>query len=316
MKIAMTVAHREPAAPPSSPAASGIRRAARTEENLHQMLGELGRLRRVPSAGHATWDESLIAENAFRRLENAFVRQERSQVTTLARTAPRDADGFVRWFGELRNSGPGQGDVLFSWLAEAASSEDMRWFLKQQVAAHAGFADLVAATQPGLPSRARLALARLSWDAMGRGIHDAAHESLLTPVCSALHVEELEAPLTWEAQAIAHAHGAFAHNRRFAYQSLGALGAVMVVTPAHEAMVGSGLRRLGLSKARRLSFALHRALYRHHAPSFLAEVLWPIVAEEPTAAFAVAEGALVRLAAGARAFVRYRQELGVDDAVY
>jgi hypothetical protein len=42
-------------------------------------------------------------------------------------------------------------------------------------------------------------------------------------------------------------------------------------------------------------------------------VIAPLVAREPRAAAAIAEGALMRLQAGARCFERYRRELGLGD---
>ncbi len=64
-----------------------------------------------------------------------------------------------RWFVELEQLGPGQHDPLFPWLAQEASVDQMRWFLRQEVAGEAGFEDLVALTQLRLPS-ARQARAR------------------------------------------------------------------------------------------------------------------------------------------------------------
>src|SRR5919106_543621 len=38
---------------------------------------------------------------------------------------PHDADGFIVWFERLRETGPGQGDPLFPWLAAHASRDQM-----------------------------------------------------------------------------------------------------------------------------------------------------------------------------------------------
>ena len=39
--------------------------------------------------------------------------------------APRTPDGFIRWFEDLRVSGPGQGDPLFPWLATTAGLDEL-----------------------------------------------------------------------------------------------------------------------------------------------------------------------------------------------
>ena len=56
-------------------------------------------------------------------------------------------------------------------------------------------------------------------------------------------------------------------------------------------------------------FALHATLDVKHSEAWNREVLRPLVAENPDVAAAIAEGALMRLAAGARCFERYRKEL-------
>ena len=92
---------------------------------------------------------------------------------------PSGVDDFIAWFEELKETGPGQGDPLFPWLAEKASREDMLWFLTQEVAGEAGFDDLLALTQVKMPTTAKLEMARNYWDEMGRGRETAMHGPLL-----------------------------------------------------------------------------------------------------------------------------------------
>ena len=73
--------------------------------------------------------------------------------------------------------------------------------------------------------------------------------------------------------------------------------------------MATGLRRLGLSGKQRLYFDLHATLDVKHSAAWNAEALAPAVAEDPHRAFAIAEGALMRLTCGARCFERYRREL-------
>ena len=77
------------------------------------------------------------------------------------------------------------------------------------------------------------------------------------------------------------------------------------------AQVDRGLLRLGVPKAARRYFTLHATLDVKHSEAWNREVLRPL-AEEPRAARAMAEGALMRLGAGARCFARYRSELQPD----
>jgi heme oxygenase-like protein len=276
-------------------------------KELHLCLTRFARERLDP--GFPT-DPSPAADQALlRALEQAFVEEERAAATEQAAEAPRDPDGFVRWFEALRETGPGQGDPLFPWLAGSASLAQMKWFLAQEVAGEAGFDDLVALTQVKMPQQPKLELARNYWDEMGRGRPAAMHGPLLADLARALNVRAEPESTVWEALALANLLVALALDRRYAYHSVGALGAIELTAPGRVAQVDRGLSRLGVSKAARRYFTLHATLDLQHSAAWNREVLLPLVAQEPRAAQAIAEGALMRLRAGARCFARYRREL-------
>src|SRR5207253_6142260 len=109
--------------------------------------------------------------------------------------------------------------------------------------------------------------------------------------------------------ALANLMVALALDRRYAYHSIGALGAIELTAPGRVAQVDRGLARLGVPKAARRYFTLHATLDLKHSEAWNREVLRSLVAREPRAAQAIAEGALMRLRAGARCFDRYRREL-------
>ena len=113
----------------------------------------------------------------------------------------------------------------------------------------------------------------------------------------------------WEALALANLLVALALDRRHAFHSVGALGAIELTAPGRVAQVDRGLARLGVPKAARRYFTLHATLDLQHSAAWNREVLRPLVAGQPRVAQAVAEGALMRLRAGARCFARYRREL-------
>ena len=107
-------------------------------------------------------------------------------------------------------------------------------------------------------------------------------------------------------------HGrAWRRNRRYAYHSVGALGVIEQTAPGRAALVGQGLKRLGVPTEDRHYFDLHAVLDIKHAEAWNAEAIHPLVAADPALAPAIAEGALMRLACGAACFERYRAELKV-----
>ena len=276
--------------------------------DLHLRLARNAQRRLRPSFP----DEQPPRDEAeLRALEAQYVEAERSAAAAEAARAPPDPQGFVAWFESLRESGPGQGDPLFPFLAAHATLEQMRWFLRQEVAGEAGFDDLVALTQVRMPVRAKLELARNYWDEMGRGRAAAMHGRLLADLARAVGAEGDIEQTVWESLALANLLVALAFDRRYAYHSVGALGAIELTAPGRVAEVDRGLARLGVPKSARSYFSLHATLDVQHSAAWNREVLAPLVAADARCARAIAEGALMRLRAGERCFARYRAELGV-----
>jgi hypothetical protein len=256
--------------------------------------------------------EDWVSEHDLLERELCFVARELRRVAPLAAFAPADPDGFVAWFEQLEATGPGQHDVLFDWLEAEATADQMTWFLRQEIAGEAGFDDLVALTQVKMPTRAKLELARNYWDEMGQGHEGGMHGPMLTRLAQELGMTKPDAmDVVPEALALGNLLVALAMNRRYAYHSIGALGAIELTAPGRAAKVNAGLKRLGIVGEARRYFALHATLDIKHSAAWNREVLHPLVASDPRVARPIAEGALLRLAAGARCFERYRRALGL-----
>lgn len=258
--------------------------------------------------GPARLEADLLAEEA------RFLLEERMGVLARAAEAPADAAGFVAWFEALRDDGPGQGDPLFPWLAASATRDELRWFLRQEVAGEAGFEDLLAMTQVKLPERAKLEMARNFWDEMGRGHAGGMHGPMLARLAAELDVVAPNEEIVEESLALGNLMIALATRRDHAYHSVGALGVIELTAPGRSAYVNEALARVGVSPRARQYFALHATLDVQHSRAWNAEVLTSLVDARPGVARAIAEGALLRLTAGARCFERYRRELGVGPA--
>lgn len=286
--------------------------ALRRDDNpldLHLSLSRFARQRLTAATPTATWQDEIAAEARLRLLEGAFVERERAAVRHLTIDLPTRSDAFIAWYERLRETGPGQRDPLFPWLAEHADLTAMRWFVGQEAAGEAGFDDLVALTQVKLPTRAKLELARNYWDEMGRGSAGGMHGPMLANLVAALELSPQPETTVWESLALGNLMTALATTRRYAFQSIGALGAIEMTAPDRAQAVARGLARLGLDKASRRYFELHAVLDRKHAEDWNREVIGPLVETDPGLAQPIAEGALMRLAAGARCFARYRRTL-------
>lgn len=283
--------------------------AVSASDALHQRLAHFNQKRLRPSAADALWQNGLRDDLRMSLIEGQFIEFERAKLQPLMETVPGDPDDFMLWFESLRETGPGQGDELFDWLAHSAKLEEMRWFLEQEVAGEAGFDDLVALTQLRMPVRVKLEMARNYWDELGRGREVRMHGPMLERVVAELALSPVIESVVWEALALANLMQGLATNRRYAYQSIGALGVVELTAPTRVRFVDMGLERLGVSRSARSYFTLHAHVDVEHSRAWNLEVIRPLIDGNPAAQRAIAEGALLRLCAGARCFERYREAL-------
>ncbi|MBK1660658.1 iron-containing redox enzyme family protein [Paracraurococcus ruber] len=281
------------------------------QEALQRRLCELNRRRFTPTLPEGDADRESEEMAALEREERRFLAAGRARVAARAAQAPTDPDGFVAWFEALDRSGPGQGDPLFPWLAAQASMDQMRWFLTQEVAGEAGFDDLAALTQMRMPQRTKLEIARNYWDEMGRGNPKGMHGPMLDMLAHRLKLDPRIETTVWESLALANTMAGLAATRRYAFQSIGALGVIEQTAPGRSALVAKGLKRLKVPAGDRHYFDLHAVLDVKHSAAWNAEAIKPLVEEDPRRATAIAEGALMRLECGAACFRRYRAELGL-----
>lgn len=288
---------------------SGVHSLA--SSTMHE-LTRLNQARLHPSheGSDCDWLEAVTLEIRRRILESVFLRRAQAEVTARARAAPRDVRGFLGWFEQLRDTGPGQHDPLFLWLETDANLDQFKWFLQQEVAGEAGFEDLVALTQLKMPVRAKLELARNYWDEMGRGTEGGMHGPMLERIVHELDLTRDFDPVG-EALALGNLLTGLAFNRNFAYHAIGALGVIELTAPERARRVNLGLKRLGVLPEARQYYALHATLDVKHSAAWNAEVIEPLITERPECRIAIAEGALMRLEAGRRCFERYRHELHV-----
>ena len=298
----------------SHTATSGARGAQPKMDSraLQLALNELNRLRLCPATPSADWQADLGQAHELALLEGEFLESSRQVVASRAAKAPCEAQAFAAWFDALKESGPGQHDPLFDFLAERASLEQVRWFMQQEVAGEAGFDDLVALTQIRMLERAKLELARNYWDEMGRGKPAAMHGPMLGILSKLLGVDHGDvADVVPESLALGNVLVGLAYNRRYAFHALGALGVIELTAPTRAVKVVQALDRLEVDRAGSHYFRVHATVDIAHARDWRDEVIIPIVAERPEVAVFIAEGALMRLQAGANTFDRYRREFGL-----
>jgi hypothetical protein len=263
-----------------------------------------------PACPGDAWREELDNHAKVLRAEGEYIEVVRREIGPLVANVPSGVDDFIAWFEDLKETGPGQGDPLFPWLAGTATYEDMLWFLTQEVAGEAGFDDLLALTQVKMPVTVKLEMARNYWDEMGRGREAAMHGPLLGRLANYLNISAQPDRVVPESLALGNAMLALARSRRYCFQSIGALGVIEMTAPTRAGFVDAGLKRLRIPTKKRLYFTLHAVLDIKHSECWNREVLRSLVGENPRCAQAIGEGAVIRLWHGARCFDRYRRHFG------
>ena len=281
------------------------------EKKLHTQLSLFNQQRLTPSFITDDWPLSIQTDADLLIKEGKFVELERQHVQQYLVHMPNNAEAFMQWFENLKEEAPGQNDALFPWLAAKANMEQMRWFLQQEAAGEAGFEDLVAMTQVKLPSQAKLEMARNYWDEMGRGHINSMHGLMLASTVKDLNLTHSIEGTVWESLALANLMLAIAMNRRYAYQSIGALGAVEMTAPTRVGYVNEGLKRLNVDFETRKYFQLHATLDIKHSEAWNREVIYSLVKSNPQTAKPIAEGALMRLCCGAKSYEKYKQVLDI-----
>jgi hypothetical protein len=276
--------------------------------DFHQRLTKWNSRRLQPTIPNDNWVADAREDAEMILLEGALIERLRQDAEPWLADLPDTPAGFVRWFEALKGQGPGENDPLFPWLAEEADLEQMRWFLLQEVAGEAGFEDLVAMAQVRMPDRPKLELARNYWDEMGRGNAAGMHGPMLARLADHLDLHPSHEETVWPSLALGNVLVAFSTTRRYAFHALGALGAVELTAPWRAGHVAAGLKRLGVGPERKY-YALHATLDVEHSRTWNEEVLMPLAETRPDCIRSLAEGAVMRLMAGAACYEAYREQL-------
>jgi Iron-containing redox enzyme len=265
---------------------------------FHRRLAEWNRTRASTMFDAPDWLTSLQAQYRMRRLESDFASAATASVRRFAREAPSQPERFSAWFSRLEHLRSSTTDALFARLADHATAGQLQFFLDQWAVADACFAELSALTQSTLATRGSEDLPER------RGMIAAANGSdPLALLGSALTSAAGSQDTVWEALAVSNLMVAFAANRRFAYHAAGALAVVELTAAKLRAAIERGLARLALPSDRLPEPP------EVHGWRWCEDVLPALVAQDPSAASSIAEGALSRVAAAARCFERCQREL-------
>lgn len=279
----------------------GLGREERGGRQLHRSLAELN-LRRL-SPGHPTdaWESEVWRDAAAAVLEGRFLEQCRHATEEVARSVPKDREGFFAWLEGLGDLFLVEYGSFYEWIAVGAPEHSYRWLLRQEASTESQLDDIVALVQLGLSPSIKNALLRHLGSAEFR------QRTLASELALGMEVEP--APLDCvcsEALASRNLLIGLAANRRYAHHALGALACSELLAAHRISALVSGSRRFGDAGAE----GEERRTVSRALPSFHRAVLEPLLLEDPSVVTRLAEGALMAFSARLRTVSRFRDELG------
>jgi hypothetical protein len=188
---------------------------------------------------------------------------------------------------------------VYTWVAKHADRTGIVRFLSLEGGPDAGFDDLVAICQLGLPARAKMELATNYWDEMGNGDPRAVHTYLHEQLSDALRLESVEDESTLARGAIL---GLLATNRALQPELLGALGLIELQAGPRSRLVVQGLMRIGAPEEAVPFYQVHAEVDPRHGKGWLDNAIEPVLGEYPGIGERVVRGAMWRSRTNAELF--------------
>jgi Iron-containing redox enzyme len=239
-----------------------------------------------------------IASERIARIEREWNRYEESRTVSATADLPTTAKEFQDWFAVVseNNEYP---DVC-DYIRNDASLLDIALLVLAEGKVEGYFDDLMALAQVGLPSEAKMTIARNYWDEMGNGNYNDVHTTMLDrttgwmreyAVSQKVDFGILEFP---EAYTNACQLLMYCLRRRYLLRGLAGLGLLEQTAPARFAATIVGLKRLGVPKDIYRYESVHVDVDRRHSHEWVDGVFSSIIKENPDTIPELATGVLIR----------------------
>jgi len=266
-------------------------------ERLHRALAWWNVRRLRAEQPTRRWRDENEEDLRMRSLEGEWIEGERAALAPWIREVPRTSGGFLRWFESLQLDRHGHRDAMPGSPAGPVTLDEVRWWMRQELAAGSGLEAVMALLRLRLPDLPEVA----------RAVPVAGRERLVR-LGRLVGVESEGLRAVWESLAVANLDVALAFSRHHAWHAVGALGAVVLTAADRTNRFARALRRLGLD-VEEADLPGERA----QAARWLRAVLVPRVDEDPDRIPWLAEGAMLRLRAAVRSDRRCWSELGLSE---
>jgi pyrroloquinoline quinone (PQQ) biosynthesis protein C len=208
---------------------------------------------------------------------------------------------------------------LFDFLANSATYEQLREFVRQETPLDLYFADLLAYLAPGICGRPKLEVAHNFWDEMGRGDAAKAHRALRVRMMDRVGLDESDhvtsaGDLVIEEIELVNAYFLSGAVRTYATNLIGMLLATESMAPGRLRRQIEGWRRVGLDDVDMEYLLEHTVVDVGHAEDWMREVVQVIIDERPEEMRGITLGVLRRLDIAGRICDRMMSHLGAATA--
>lgn len=204
--------------------------------------------------------------------------------------------------------------ATYRWLARHATWDQVVSFLALEGGPDAGFDDLVAACQIGLPGGPKTVLATNYWDEMGGGDPASVHTTLHARLVAAINMPRIpraEQPVS--ALARTALGGLLATNRWLQPEMLGALGLIELQAGPRCRLVLQAFDRCGAPRDAYPFYEVHAEVDPRHGQDWLDNAVAPIIEWRPDWGPRIVRGALWRGAVNAAFLEAAARRLGVGE---
>lgn len=232
------------------------------------------------------------------KLESAWISHERSLLKSISEL-PTEPESFITYFKERYLQHSVRDHVVFDFLLEEASKDQVMHFFKHECALNLRFYDILVLTMVGTDNEVRKELAQNFWDEMGHGELEHSHTVLFNE-CLKKFGTELDPQhfidlLGWEGLAGYNLFLYLALHRQNFYLSVGNLAATEMLDPSNYCKLVKGCERIGFRDPRGLAYYKeHIAVDVIHGKGWLKNVISPLLRKNPNIASDLIIGAELR----------------------
>jgi hypothetical protein len=267
--------------------------------DIQSTLSKLLQLRLTkPQPGTDSPEGSVYLENIETIIERGMLASFYQAIPpdTLAE-APVDPLDFQQYLRRLiKNSRAFNHPFYADFLANYATTADIRTFLEAEMSIDGRFDDLVALSQVGFSGPAKVVMGENYWDELGRGnpalMHTVLFESAMAEVDATIRAD-MRVPV--EAYEAGNLAVVLASRRRYSYLSAGFLAATEFLVPHRFQYFMEGWLRNGLSESGAVYHREHIGIDGVHSRDWFEKLIGPEVAANAEARFDIARGVMFRL---------------------